>query len=129
MDDPRSLVTESSESRSQLTRAARRIERFLYVELALGLLLFVVQFNVMTSSAVECDIQNGSDTVGSVFAWTGIGLAVTGLVTYLARLSHPDRLKWFHLAFVLLLAVLAIALLSLFVQALGIGLSDSDYCS
>ena len=126
----RSLETaESPDGRSKIDRTARWLERFLYVELALAFLLFIVEPNVMNSGTVECDAQNGNNTIGELLAWIGIGLAVTGVVTYLARLSFPNHRRWFHLAFVLLLVFVALVLVFLYISALGIGLSDTDFCS
>ena len=111
------------------SRAAVWLERFLYVELVLGFALFVIEVKVINCSAIECDIKNGEDKIGGLFAQVVIGLAVTGLVTYFARLSCTNLRRWFHLPFVLLLVAAALSLLFLYLHAMGIGLSDSSYCS
>jgi hypothetical protein len=98
------------------------------VELALVVLLFVVGPKFMDGDAVACEMRNGNDRVFNALASIALGLATAGLITYFARLHYPNRRRWFHLPFVLLLVFVAIELVGLWAWALGIGLSDTNYC-
>lgn len=110
------------------SRTAAWLERFLYVELGLALLLFMAESTVLDDGSVQCDQQNGGSLVTGVFFWSCIGLVVAGVVSYLARLGFPNRRRWFHLAFVLLVGAAVGDLIYLVVWALGIALSESGYC-
>lgn len=110
------------------SRAAVWLERFLYVELGLALLLFIAESAILDSDSLRCDEQNGGSMVTGIFEWSCIGLVIAGVVSYLARLGFPNRCRWFHLAFVLLLAAAVGDLIYLVVWSFGIGMSDSNYC-
>lgn len=127
--DQSPVTTESPESPSRISRGALWLESFLYVEIALALLLLIVELKVMNIAAIECDAQNGKNTIGDLFGRIGIGLAVTGVVTYLLGLSFPRPRRRIHVAFVLLLIFVALGLVFLHLWAFGNAMSETDYCS
>ena len=127
--DQSTVTTESPESPSRISQGARWLERFLYVEIALALILFIVELKIMNIAAIECDAQNGKNTIGDLFGRIGIGLAVTGVVTYLLGLSFPRPRRRIHVVFVLLLIFVALGLVFLHLWAFGNAMSETDHCS
>jgi hypothetical protein len=104
------------------------LERFLYGELVLAFVLAVVAREATNLDSVRCAPQHGGSALEDNLTTASILLAVIGVVTYLARLIFPNRRRWFHLAFALLLATVAYTVVFTILWAIGVGDSDTP-CS
>ena len=122
-------MPQPQESSPEETRERRRgaiwLERFLYGELFLAIVLAVVAREAITLDSVRCAPAHGGSALEDNLTGVSVLLAVIGLLTYLARLIFPNRRRWFHLAFALLLATVAGTVVFTTLWASGVADSDS----
>ena len=101
------------------------LERFLFGELVLAFVLAVVASEATKGASASCEAANGGNALVDNLTNNSIGLAFIGVVTYLARLIFPNRRRWFHLAFALLLVTVAYTVVFTTLWAIGAGQSDT----
>jgi hypothetical protein len=101
------------------SRLAIWLERVIYGTLSASVITGVIGY-VTIDDLGQCDTR-----IANALTDTGLALAISGLFAYLSRLMLPNRRRWFHLAFVLLIVIALLELFLFAIWVLGVDLSES----